>query len=267
MAIATLNFFSRSLNRTVTVNAVIPSDKYIMGMKTKLQKGPFRTLYLLHGLLGNYTDWITSSQVQRVANKHNLAVVMPSGDNKFYCDSSVTGDMYGEFVSRELVEFSRNTFNLSRDYEDTYIGGLSMGGYGAIINGLRASDTFSRIAAFSSALIKDRILSSTDKHGLDFFTRTQYMAMFGLEKIEDFAGSDCDYDYLAEKVANESTRGGRRPKFYISCGTEDHLYDVNFKFKEKLISLGYDVTWVAEIGGHSWDFWNRHIELSMEWLK
>lgn len=43
------------------------------------------------------------------------------------------------------MEFTRRSFPLSRDRADTYIGGLSMGGFGAMRNGLKYRDTFSAI--------------------------------------------------------------------------------------------------------------------------
>ena len=40
---------------------------------------------------------------------------------------------------------------LSTKREDTFIGGISMGGYGALYNGFKYRDTFSKVAAFSPA--------------------------------------------------------------------------------------------------------------------
>ena len=83
------------------------------------------------------------------------------------CDSDLSGDYYARFIGQELVEFTRATFNPSTRREDTYIAGLSMGGFGALVNGLRNMDTFSHIAAFSAALIKDRILGAVQEPGHD----------------------------------------------------------------------------------------------------
>lgn len=63
---------------------------------------------------------------------------MPSGDNAFYIDQPKMNNNYGEFIGRELVELTRKMFPLSDKREDTYIGGLSMGGYGALRNGLNS---------------------------------------------------------------------------------------------------------------------------------
>ena len=263
MAFATVNFFSKFLRRNVTFNIVLPTDKMLPPGAKVPEKKPFRTLYLLHGVFGNYTDWIRGTRVQSLADARDLCVVMPSGDNKFYCDSDISGDLYGKFIGEELVEFTRDSFPLSREREDTFIGGLSMGGFGAIVNGLRNPKTFGRIAAFSSALIKDHVLTSVDEPGRGIFTKTQYMTMFDLKSIEDFEGSINDYDALAEKLAQS---GEPLPHVYMACGEQDFLLPANHTYRDKLLSLGYDVTWESWTGGHDWKFWDEAIERALQWL-
>ena len=75
--------------------------------------------------------WYTHS---RFANERGLCVVMPSGENMFYVDQEHTHNHYSQFIGEELVEMTRAMFPLSHKKEDTFIAGLSMGGYGAIVN-------------------------------------------------------------------------------------------------------------------------------------
>src|SRR5690606_9197863 len=131
---AEVTFLSRSLKRKVAFNAIIPGDSG--DPRLPAAEGPFKTLYLLHGIFGNHTDWLTNSRIQMLAESRNLAVIMPAGDNAFYLDQTDRGDLYGQFVGQELVAATRAMFNLSHRREDTFIAGLSMGGYGAIRNGL-----------------------------------------------------------------------------------------------------------------------------------
>lgn len=49
---------------------------------------------------------------------------MPSGENRFYLDDEKSGELYGEFIGKELVEFTRKLFPLSDKREDTFIAGL-----------------------------------------------------------------------------------------------------------------------------------------------
>ena len=154
MALIQCNFFSKSLMRTVPIQVVLPTDK-TLGPDGSAPQGPFKTLYLLHGIFGNDTDWVCGTRVQSWAQDRNLAVVMPSGENSFYVDMPKASAYYGTYIGKELVDFTRRTFPLSHKREDTFIGGLSMGGYGAIVNGLQNPETFGAVCALSSALILD----------------------------------------------------------------------------------------------------------------
>ncbi|MBQ1641096.1 MAG: acetylesterase, partial [Lachnospiraceae bacterium] len=144
MALIQVNYLSKALFRTVPLNVILPvdrfdadTDRYLNGPERK-----YKTLYLLHGLLGNYTDWVSQTRIQKWAEEKNLAVVMPSGDNAFYFNSRTPWNDYGTFIGQELVEITRRMFPLSDKREDTYIAGLSMGGFGALRNGIVYSDTF-----------------------------------------------------------------------------------------------------------------------------
>ena len=147
MALIQVNYVSAALQRTVPVQVILPVDKLTPDGKLPARK-KFKTLYLLHGFLGNYTDWVSGTRIQRWAEERDLCVVMPSGDNAFYVDRPETGNCYGQFIGEELVEMTRRMFPLSRKREDTFIGGLSMGGFGAMMNGLKYHKTFGAVISF-----------------------------------------------------------------------------------------------------------------------
>ena len=129
MAFIQVSFMSKTLMRTVPLQVILPVDKFTFGQPEREEK-PFKTLYLLHGIFGNETDWVHGTRIQRWAEEKNLAVVMPAGENAFYVDQPSIGAMHGQFIGEELVEITRKMFPLSRKREDTFIGGLSMGGFG-----------------------------------------------------------------------------------------------------------------------------------------
>lgn len=262
MATFSIDFFSEALNRKVSCKVLLPTDQPAF-----IESGdasPIPTLYLLHGMTGSSSDWTGMGNLWRLAREYRICIVMPNGENSFYADSCLINRGFSRFIEEELVAFTRRTFPLSHKREETFIAGLSMGGFGAVNCGLRSPGTFGYVAAFSAALIKKLILRADDEEGLDYFTRRQYQTMFGLEQIEDFNGCRSDYEALAEALARS---GGEKPKFYIDCGTEDvSLYRANLAFKDKLLSLGYDVTWDSRPGGHDMDFWNDSIVKAFQWL-
>ncbi len=260
MALIQCNFFSKSLMRTVPIQVVLPTDKTDFSKETTIAPKTFKTLYLLHGIFGNYTDWVSGTRVQAWAEERNLAVVMPSGDNKFYVNNSRSSEMYGDFIGKELVDFTRRSFPLSQKREDTFIGGLSMGGFGAIVNGLQNPETFGAICGLSSALILDTLENHTEYTDFLMTNKGYYEAVFGdLTKVK---GGENDYYALAEKDAKQ----GGKPKIYLCCGTEDHLITPNREFRDYLKKLGYDTTWEEGPGKHDWYFWDEYILKVMNWL-
>ncbi len=102
MALIQVNMMSKALMRTVSIQVILPVDNVSLSEQEIEYQKPFKTLYLLHGIFGNYTDWVSGTCIQRWAEGKNLAVVMPSGDNKFYIDNTETHDLYGEFIGKEL---------------------------------------------------------------------------------------------------------------------------------------------------------------------
>lgn len=260
MAIIEVNFISKCLMRTVTFNAIIPADKFRAQADEAGQK-PFKTLYLLHGIFGNYTDWVNGTRIQAWAEANDLAVIMPSGENRFYLDDEKSGELYGEFIGRELVEFTRKLFPLSRKREDTFIAGLSMGGYGALRNGLKYAETFGCVAGLSSALIYGGLNGSDNSAPIFTFRRNYYEAIFG--DLEHVVGSDKDPKALIQTLKAENRP---IPKMYMCCGTEDSLIEPNRDLRDYLLENGVDLTYEEGPGKHDWVFWDTYIKRILEWL-
>ena len=255
MALIQVNYVSAALQRTVPLQVILPVDKLTQDGKLQKQK-PFKTLYLLHGYLGNYTDWVSGTRIQRWAEERNLAVVMPSGDNAFYVDRPATGNCYGQFVGEELVEITRRMFPLSRKREDTFIGGLSMGGFGAMRNGLKYHNTFGAIISFSGVfeflnpeVVKPKRVDLEFEKGL-----------FG--DLEQAVASDKNPIWLAGHLAGKKNL----PDIYIACGTEDYLLPHSRNFRDLLKANGFHVTYEEGPGGHEWDFWDTYIKKALDWL-
>ena len=66
MALMEVNFFSKALMRPVTMNVILPADKVFFEEETEEDNKPFKTLYLLHGVMGNYTDWVTGTCIKKI---------------------------------------------------------------------------------------------------------------------------------------------------------------------------------------------------------
>lgn len=252
MALIQVNYQSKALFRTVPMNVILPADRFDADTDSYLNKPDrkYKTLYLLHGLLGNYTDWVSKTRIQTWAEEKNLAVVMPSGDNSFYFKSRTPWNDYGTFIGEELVDITRRMFPLSDKREDTFIAGLSMGGYGALRNGIVYSDTFSHVVGLSSAIHLFEDLSEEANIGL-------------FDNLKEAAESNLNPKVAVKEMLDE---GRKIPGIYMSCGRNDDLLSVNEDFRDYLKEKGINVTWDEEDAGHEWYFWDSQIKKVLDWL-
>lgn len=262
MALIRMDLFSQSLMRTVPVTAIVPVDNVrYAGEPERPADMPYKVMFLLNGLYGNNIDWLCASNIFEWAQERNLVVIMPAGENRFYVDNAATGEAYGRFVGEELVERMRRMFPLSRDREDTYICGLSMGGYGAIRNGLKYAENFGYAAGLSSGFIRDIMLMAPDT-SVDYTqTRRFYKSIFG--NLSEFDGSDMDCRalYLQREQA-----GSVLPKLYMAVGTEDFLLEPNRKYRDFLKEHNADIVYEEGPGAHDFKFWNEYLEHVLNWL-
>ena len=261
MAFIQMNLLSKTLMRTVPVNVILPVDKMVFpGMPVREDK-PYKTLYPLHGVFGNYTDWVCGTRIQRFAEENDLAVIMPSGDNAFYVDQPAGHNFYGEFIGKELVEMTRKMFPLSHKREDTFIGGLSMGGFGAMRNGLKYSDTFGYIISLSGAMHLEKMAARTEDAPFFLESKSYTEACFGdLSKVLE---SDKNPKWLVKQLKKAKKE---IPEIYMACGDQDHLLSANKDMVKFLKEQGVKVTFEIGPGGHEWDFWDTYIKKAIDWL-
>lgn len=244
MASITLSFHSEALERTVPLRALVPLED--------APRVPMPAMYLLHGLYGSEQDWFQYTRVMLWARAKGLAVLCPAGENGFYVNQADTGEAYMRYVGEELPAFTRRLFPLSSRREDTFIAGLSMGGYGALNAGLTYPETFGKVAALSAAL---RPWKRMDKPQGGCVQRPAYArALFGQDT------EPWDTLTLARQC------GARAPELWLSCGAQDDLLEENIALVDGLRQAGIPAYFDQPPGAHNWDFWDREIQRVIDWL-
>ena len=213
MARLSVDYYSPSLMRTTTLDVILPIDDHGAALALDTlrrndpaawertpylpEQPPFKTLFLLRAISEYHRDFISETRIRTWAEQRGLAVVMPSGYNAFYLDHPDAHNYYGRFVGEELVEVARRMFPLSRRREDTFIGGISMGAYGALRNGFKYAENFGCIVALSSAMLVGDF-NSVVSDDLFFLSRPFLESVFGdLNAVVD---SDKDPRRLAADV-------------------------------------------------------------------
>ena len=149
MILTQINFCSDVLMTRCTVNVLLPQRKPADPQDN--YRTPFRVLYLLHGYSDDQTAWQRWTSIERYAEGLNLAVLMPAAQNSFYTDM-LHGGKFFTFLTEELPALARALFPLSSARSDTFVAGLSMGGYGAFKLALSRPDLYAAAASLSGAV-------------------------------------------------------------------------------------------------------------------
>src|SRR3954447_7598269 len=143
MAFATVNYHSRSLNKASSFNVVFPDDPAI--------PGPWSVFYLLHGLSDDHTIWMRRTSIERYVGGLPMAVVMPDGGRGWYTNA-VEGYAHEDDLVKDIIGLVDRTFPVKAERAGRAIGGLSMGGYGAVKLGLKHHELFASVNSHSGAV-------------------------------------------------------------------------------------------------------------------
>ena len=247
MALINLKIYSESLGMQTEVIAAIPQRNTAgeIGIDGKAEADKYKCLYLLHGLSDDHTIWMRRTSIERYAADYGICVVMPAGARSFYSDMKYGGKYY-TYIAKELPAVIEEMFNVSGKREDRFIGGLSMGGYGALKIGLTETGRYA--AAFGLSPV-------TEIHNPLFYDTL--IPVFGGE-IPDSA----DLFALAKAHENDKVK----PRLYTTVGKDDFMYDDNVRFAEHMKKLPYDYKYVETDGGHNWGLWDVTVQSALKWL-
>ena len=261
MAFVQMSYFSTSIWRQTVFHVCLPNDvPPEMKMGNKNYDRPMKTLMLLQGYSGNTFDWPLGSLISDISLRYNLAVIMPSGDNSFYTNAAGCCYKYADFVGFELLDYVRETFNLSKDAKDTFIAGLSMGGFGAIHAGLEHPEKYSKIIGLSSALIINKLGDIQPGAKDDIADYDYYCHVFGdLKKVKETTN---DPEFIVKERLN---KGDKIQPVFMACGSEDFLIENNREFRDFLLEKKVDLTYKESHGIHDWNFWNQYLEPAIKW--
>ncbi len=256
MILTEVHFASDVLALRCTINVLLPQRK--PNDPSDAYASPFRVLYLLHGFSDDHTAWQRWTSIERYVEGLNLAVIMPAAYHSFYTDM-VHGGKYFTFITEELPAVVHDLFPLSRERADTFVAGLSMGGYGAFKLALSRPDLYAAAASLSGALDMRELAKHHNDPGNAAWLETMCNIFGDLDKL---AGGPHDLFALAEKVSKATLK----PRLYQYCGTDDFLYKDNLRFRDFVRPLGFDYTYEETPGDHQWVFWDAVIQKVLTWL-
>ncbi len=241
MALCDLHYFSPALGKQTGALVILPE-----GADGPRAKPPFPVFYLLHGLSDDHTMWMRRSSIERYVENLPLIVVMPDGGRGFYVDAE-QGFAYEKAIAGDLVSYVDRVFPTKAERGGRAIGGLSMGGYGALRLALGRPDLFCSANSHSGAVA----FGHKPQSGTDAFS-TEFRRVLG----ETPVGGKNDLFAITQKATDKS----KLPAFRIDCGMDDFLIEDNRNFHSHLVNLNLKHEYEEFPGAHTWAYWDQHIQ-------
>jgi len=272
--VKTVDFYSESVNRTMKYNICLPEDY-------ETTKKSYPVLYLLHGLTSNYLAWARLG-APSYASTYELIVVMPDVGNSWYVNWAKSEDgqknNWEDYIIEDLITHVDDTYRTISRREGRAINGLSMGGYGAMMLGLKHPELFCSIGSHSGVIgyvrsqkerlkkeekpwvmWEERMSDKLDPNiGIEGFSSQVERSPKGQIFLTE---EDCDiYDSfkLVLQIPKEDL-----PHIYIDCGTEDGLIRGARNFIRVLEDNNIPFVYGQSKGGHSAEYWSREVGLSI----
>ncbi len=137
---------------------------------------------------------------------------------------------------------------------DSFVAGLSMGGFGAFKLALNQPESVAAAGSFSGTV--DILGRLAMQRG----SREEFRRIFG--SPDQVGKSLNDLPWLVSR-----DREAAWPRLFQCCGTEDPFLEINRNFRNAARDHHVPLTYVEDAGyGHTWDYWDLKIQSFLEWL-
>lgn len=234
-----ISFYSAALGRSMDYWVYLPP-------MYNASRTRYPVLYMLHGLGGSSSQWKTMGLFKEadalIRNKQiaPLIIVTPQGDNGYWMNHADNGPRYGDYVINDLIPHIDQTYRTLADQRFRAIGGLSMGGHGALQLSINNPGMFSVVGAHSPV----------------FRTQTEAFPFFGTG--ETYARRD--------PVTLVRDLGGTLPgAVWLDMGNEDPWLPRTSEFNRLLTARGIPHEWRLNPGGHQMEYWANRIPTYLKW--
>jgi S-formylglutathione hydrolase FrmB len=225
--IGTMQFRSRVLERRATFSFSLPLARHA-------GPGPYPALLLLHGWGGDHATLLHTTTIAQQLEGQPLIAIVPDGGNHHWANQGPQARIE-DFLLDDLLPACAEFFPIRPGR--WAIGGVSMGGYGAVRLGLKYPDRFGSISAHAGRYL--------DRAALDELAPT----------LTPDERADADVFAWAERAATHTAR----PTLRFDCGTDDPLLPQNRAFHQYLETIGYAHTYAEHPGAHTADYFDARL--------
>ncbi len=226
--------WSPIIGQTFAYRIYLPPD-YLSSPKRR-----YPVLYMLHGTGGNYTEWTDSflpEQIDRmiVANDiQPMIVVMPDDGESTYYANWDNGPRWGDYIAEDVVTTIDLRYRTLPGPSARAIGGLSMGGLGALNLGLQHPDIFGVIGSHSASV---RLQPDP---ALWFLTGNNFWQNNPIWLAENATGLDS-------------------LRIWLDVGTDDIWLPNVEAVRDTLVKQGLHLEWHEFPGPHEAEYWINHV--------
>jgi S-formylglutathione hydrolase FrmB len=243
--VITVPFDSQALHQRAPFNVLLPA-----GYENSVHRYP--VLYLLHGIGDHYDTWVKNTNLVEYARPFQLIIVMPEGDKAWYVNGTVPNSRWEDYIMKEVMPYVDSRYRTLQQLGMRATAGLSMGGYGALMLGLKHRDLFSFAASMSGALEVTDWTPENMGPDMPDWIRQSILSAFGP------AGSPQRKEYDLKQLINAPV--AELPFIYLDCGTEDHLLAQSRNFSKLLQEKKIPHEYRERPGIHEWPEWDHQIQ-------
>jgi enterochelin esterase-like enzyme len=295
-----LSFKSQSLTGTVTATAatvlvmllLIPSvcaqSRVIEGLSSNsvtiddgikyavylpaeydISERSYPVLYLFHGLGNDENAWIQYGEMKRLMDSlyetgsiAPMIVVMPYARNSWFIDDLNSDFPFESIFIGEFIDHIDSTYRTRPEKKFRALGGLSMGGYGALILAFKNPNLVSAIFSLSPGIWTDESIQS--------LSEDQYLRTFN-ELYTDNPDNRLTDHWQAHSIHRQASERRlsdlSKVKYYITSGDDDAgiseaTAQLHIILKNRDVPHEYRVY----DGGHTWEYWRKTFPEAVQFI-
>jgi S-formylglutathione hydrolase FrmB len=250
--VASREFESAALKRTWAYVIYLPDSYATSGLH-------YPVMYLLHGNNGTLNDWAALGKIQRTADALIASgeippalIVMPDAGSTWFVDRKENMETA---VIGDLIPDVEKNFRAIPERGGRVVGGLSMGGYGAMRFALKYPEMFAAAALLSPAIYNPEPPESSGARRVGVFGAPQFDA-----EVWKSLNYPALWDaFLARKI---------RVPMYIASGDDDEFFieEDATRFYSLLRRNGQPAELRIANGAHVWSVWEAGIGDAMRYV-
>lgn len=239
-----VTLYSPALGRRGDITLFIPPGKHDRALPL---------LILLHGVYGSHWNWPVLGNVPRTAMEMigdgsigAFAIAMPSdglwGDGSGYVEHR---EFNAESWIMDDVPTCARSLIPGLQGERIFLGGLSMGGFGALRLGAKYASRVAGVSAHSPVTCLEDLVLHVEQP---------------LKEFQAAGKSDTEILYWMQR------NRAQLPPIRIDCGTEDALLASNRALHKTLLKDQIPHVYEEHPGGHDWVYWQEHARATLRFV-